>query len=137
MEETDEKNEIEPILLRKTRDLSLSSRATNCLRRHDVNNVNELLHMSYNELALIRNMGPKTLNEIIDKVHSLGLKFDWEKEEQEKSLEERIEEAREKKKQLKANIRKEKDKISEAKRLYEAYKLKYHGKHHESENERG
>ncbi|MDR0884232.1 MAG: DNA-directed RNA polymerase subunit alpha [Oscillospiraceae bacterium] len=54
-------------------DLELSIRASNSLKRAGINNLGGLLSWSEPELKKIRNFGEKTLQEVIDKLHELGL----------------------------------------------------------------
>lgn len=56
-------------------DLELSVRAYNCLKRAAINNVQDLVNKSENEMMKIRNLGKKSLKEVIDKVKEMGLKF--------------------------------------------------------------
>ena len=53
--------------------LNLSVRAENCLRRAGINRVSNLILMSYYELCNIRNLGLKSLREIIVKLEMRGL----------------------------------------------------------------
>ncbi|MDR1805864.1 MAG: DNA-directed RNA polymerase subunit alpha [Clostridium sp.] len=54
-------------------DLELSIRASNSLKRAGINNLSALLAWSESELKKIRNFGEKTLLEVIEKLHELGL----------------------------------------------------------------
>ena len=56
-------------------DLELSVRAYNCLKRAAINNVQDLVNKSENEMMKIRNLGRKSLKEVIDKVKDMGLSF--------------------------------------------------------------
>lgn len=56
-------------------DLELSVRAYNCLKRAAINNVQDLVNKSENEMMKIRNLGKKSLKEVIDKVKDMGLTF--------------------------------------------------------------
>ena len=56
-------------------DLELSVRAYNCLRRANINNVQDLINKSENEMRKIRNLGKVSLEEVINKIKSLGLTF--------------------------------------------------------------
>lgn len=56
-------------------DLELSVRAYNCLKRAAINNVQDLVNKSENEMMKIRNLGKKSLKEVIDKVKDMGLSF--------------------------------------------------------------
>ncbi len=56
-------------------DLELSVRAYNCLKRAAINNVQDLVNKSENEMMKIRNLGRKSLKEVIDKIKEMGLSF--------------------------------------------------------------
>ena len=60
----------------KIEDMGLSVRSYNCLKRSGCKTVLDLIEISFTDFTHIRNLGWKSINEIIDKVHSLGLKFD-------------------------------------------------------------
>ena len=56
-------------------DLDLSVRAYNCLKRAGILTLHDLIDKSENEMMKIRNLGKKSLKEVIDKVKSMGLTF--------------------------------------------------------------
>ena len=56
-------------------DLDLSVRAYNCLKRAGILPLHDLVEKSENEMMKIRNLGKKSLKEVIDKVKSMGLSF--------------------------------------------------------------
>lgn len=56
-------------------ELELSVRAYNCLRRASINNVQDLVNKTENEMRKIRNLGKISLEEVINKVKELGLTF--------------------------------------------------------------
>jgi DNA-directed RNA polymerase subunit alpha len=56
-------------------DLELSVRAYNCLKRAGINNVQDLVNKTENEMMKIRNLGKKSLKEVIDKIKEMGLSF--------------------------------------------------------------
>ena len=60
-------------------ELDLSVRAFNCLKRAGVNTVGDLANKSPEEMMKVRNLGKKSLEEVIGKLQSLG--FDLSKEE--------------------------------------------------------
>ena len=68
-EEDDQKK----ILDTSISDLDLSVRSTNCLKRANINNVGDLTNKTYKELSKVRNLGNKSLEEIIHKIEQLGL----------------------------------------------------------------
>lgn len=54
-------------------ELELSVRSTNCLKRANILSVGDLTSRTHKELAKVRNLGSKSLEEIIQKIESLGL----------------------------------------------------------------
>lgn len=72
-----EKIEDPKIKLLKTSidDLELSVRAYNCLKRSNMSTVGDLVANTEQELSKIRNLGKKSLKEVLDKVKEMGLTF--------------------------------------------------------------
>ena len=56
-------------------DLDFSVRAYNCLKRANINTVGDLTEKSELEMMKIRNLGKKSLKEVMDKIKEMGLKF--------------------------------------------------------------
>lgn len=56
-------------------DLDFSVRAYNCLKRAGINSLGDLTAKSEVEMMKIRNLGKKSLKEVMDKVKDMGLKF--------------------------------------------------------------
>ena len=56
-------------------ELDLSVRSYNCLKRHGISTVEELIEMTEDDLMKVRNLGKKSLKEVKDKVHALNLEF--------------------------------------------------------------
>ena len=56
-------------------DLDFSVRAYNCLKRANINTLGDLVEKSELEMMKIRNLGKKSLKEVIDKIKEMGLKF--------------------------------------------------------------
>ena len=54
-------------------ELELSVRAYNCLKRANINSLGELLSLSYNELMNIKNFGKKSADEVLERLHTIGL----------------------------------------------------------------
>ena len=54
-------------------DLDLSVRSFNCLKRAGVNTVGDLVNKTEEEMIKVRNLGRKSLEEVIYKLNSLGL----------------------------------------------------------------
>ena len=53
-------------------EMELSVRSYNCLKRAGYNTVADIIAKTYDELKIIRNLGKKSLEEIIQKVNELG-----------------------------------------------------------------
>ncbi|MBR3891089.1 MAG: DNA-directed RNA polymerase subunit alpha [Bacilli bacterium] len=56
-------------------ELDLSVRSYNCLKRANIQTVQELILRTEDDLAKVRNMGKKSIKEVKDKVATLGLSF--------------------------------------------------------------
>lgn len=56
-------------------EIEFSVRAYNCLKRAGINTVQDLIAKKEIEVTKIRNLGKKSLKEVIDKVKEMGLKF--------------------------------------------------------------
>lgn len=56
-------------------DLDFSVRSYNCLKRANINTLGDLTDKSELEMMKIRNLGKKSLKEVIDKIKDMGLKF--------------------------------------------------------------
>ena len=56
-------------------DLDFSVRAYNCLKRAGINTLGDLTAKSETEMMKIRNLGKKSLKEVIDKIKEMGLRF--------------------------------------------------------------
>lgn len=56
-------------------DLDFSVRAYNCLKRAGINTLGDLTEKSELEMMKIRNLGKKSLKEVIEKIKDMGLKF--------------------------------------------------------------
>ncbi|MDD6879685.1 MAG: DNA-directed RNA polymerase subunit alpha [bacterium] len=54
-------------------DLDFSVRAYNCLKRAGIHTLQDLVNKSENEMMKIRNLGKKSLKEVLDRVKDLGL----------------------------------------------------------------
>ena len=68
-----EKDATKKVLDTSIADLELSVRSTNCLKRASILTVGDLVSKTYKELSKVRNLGSKSLEEIIQKIESLGL----------------------------------------------------------------
>ena len=56
-------------------ELDLSVRSYNCLKRRGINNLGELSEMTYEELSLVRNIGRKSLEEVLDKLKEFKIEL--------------------------------------------------------------
>lgn len=56
-------------------EIEFSVRAYNCLKRAGIHTVQDLISKKESEVTKIRNLGKKSLKEVLDKVKELGLKF--------------------------------------------------------------
>ena len=56
-------------------DLDFSVRAYNCLKRAGINTLGDLTQKSELEMMKIRNLGKKSLKEVMDKIKDMGLRF--------------------------------------------------------------
>lgn len=70
--ERSEKNK-EKVLEMAIDDLELSVRSFNCLKRAGLNTVEDLINKSEDEMIKVRNLGRKSLDEVVGKLASLGL----------------------------------------------------------------
>lgn len=64
-----------PVITRESdiRDLELSIRSYNCLKRHGVQTAGELADMTDEEFMTVRNLGRRSLEEIKEKLRETGL----------------------------------------------------------------
>lgn len=56
-------------------EIEFSVRTYNCLKRANINTVQDLIDKREAEVTKIRNLGKKSLKEVLDKVSEMGLKF--------------------------------------------------------------
>jgi DNA-directed RNA polymerase subunit alpha len=70
-----EENKKEKMLEMSIEELELSVRSNNCLKRANINTVEELTQKTEEEMMKVRNLGKKSLNEIIKKLAEIGLKL--------------------------------------------------------------
>ena len=79
MVETNSKDK-EKVLEMTIEELDLSVRSFNCLKRAGINTVEDLINKSEDDMMKVRNLGRKSLEEVIQKLNYLG--FDLRKEEE-------------------------------------------------------
>ena len=75
-----EESKKEKVLETSIEELELSVRSFNCLKRAGIATVEDLTNRSENDMMKVRNLGKKSLDEVIAKLHSLGLNFKQEDE---------------------------------------------------------
>ena len=68
-----EENKKEKVLEMTIEELDLSVRSYNCLKRAGINNVEDLANKSEEDMMKVRNLGRKSLEEVINKLNQLGL----------------------------------------------------------------
>ena len=68
-----EKDQKEKVLEMTIEELDLSVRSYNCLKRAGINTVEELANKSEDDMMKVRNLGKKSLEEVIQKLEELGL----------------------------------------------------------------
>ena len=61
-------------------ELELSVRSFNCLKRAGIATVEDLTNKTGSDMMKVRNLGKKSLDEVIAKLHALGLDFAEEEE---------------------------------------------------------
>ena len=70
-----EESKKEKVLEMTIEELDLSVRSYNCLKRAGIVNVEDLTNRTEDDMMKVRNLGRKSLEEVINKLHSLGLDF--------------------------------------------------------------
>ena len=75
-----EENKKERVLEMSIEDLELSVRSFNCLKRAGISTVEDLTNKSESDMMKVRNLGKKSLDEVTNKLHALGLDFRREEE---------------------------------------------------------
>ena len=79
MVEKDDKGK-EKVLEMTIEELDLSVRSFNCLKRAGINTVEDLISKSEEDLMKVRNLGRKSLEEVVQKLNSLGFNLREEEE---------------------------------------------------------
>jgi len=75
-----EDDETEKILEKPIEELELSVRSFNCLKRYGISTVGDLANKTENDMMKVKNLGKKSLEEVIAKLHDLGLDLNREEE---------------------------------------------------------
>ena len=70
----------EKVLEMTIEELDMSVRSFNCLKRAGINTVEDLISKTEEDMIKVRNLGKKSLEEVIQKLHSLGLDLKREEE---------------------------------------------------------
>ncbi len=70
----------EKVLEMTIEDLDMSVRSFNCLKRAGIDTVEDLTKKTESDMIKVRNLGKKSLEEVILKLHSLGLELKREEE---------------------------------------------------------
>ena len=70
-----EDNEKEKVLEMNIDELELSVRSYNCLKRAGINTVEELCNRTSEDMMKVRNLGRKSLEEVLAKLKELGLQL--------------------------------------------------------------
>ncbi len=68
-----EEDPIDRVLEMNIDELELSVRSYNCLKRAGINTVEELINRSSEDMMKVRNLGRKSLEEVLNKLKELGL----------------------------------------------------------------
>ena len=56
-------------------ELDLSVRSFNCLKRAGIDSVEDLINHTEDDMIKVRNLGKKSLEEVINKLHAFGLEL--------------------------------------------------------------
>ena len=75
-----EESKKEKVLEMTIEELDLSVRSYNCLKRAGINTVEDLIDNSEEDMMKVRNLGRKSLEEVINKLLGLGLALKKEEE---------------------------------------------------------
>ena len=75
-----EESKKEKVLEMYIEELELSVRSFNCLKRAGIATVEDLANKSETDMMKVRNLGKKSLDEVTNKLHSLGLDFAQEED---------------------------------------------------------
>ena len=70
----------EKVLEMTIEELDMSVRSFNCLKRAGIDTVEDLISRTEEDMIKVRNLGKKSLEEVIQKLHSLGLELKKEEE---------------------------------------------------------
>ena len=79
MVEKDDKGK-EKVLEMTIEELDLSVRSFNCLKRAGINTVEDLINKSEEDMMKVRNLGRKSLEEVVEKLKNLGFNLNTDDE---------------------------------------------------------
>ena len=68
-----EEDKVHKLLVMSVEDMDLSVRSYNCLKRAGINTVEDLIKKTEDDMLKVKNLGRKSLDEVIHKLESLGL----------------------------------------------------------------
>ena len=68
-----EEDKVQKLMSMSIEDMDLSVRSYNCLKRAGINTVEDLIKKSEDDMLKVKNLGRKSLDEVIHKLESLGL----------------------------------------------------------------
>ena len=68
-----EEDKVHKLMSMSIEDMDLSVRSYNCLKRAGINTVEDLIKKSEDDMLKVKNLGRKSLDEVIHKLESLGL----------------------------------------------------------------
>lgn len=75
-----EETKKEKVLEMTIEELDMSVRSFNCLKRAGIDTVEDLINRTEEDMMKVRNLGKKSLEEVIQKLHSLGLSLKKEED---------------------------------------------------------
>ena len=70
-----QQDNLQTILTMNIEDMDLSVRSYNCLKRANIHTVEDLTKKTEDDMLKVRNLGRKSLDEVINKLTSYGLKL--------------------------------------------------------------
>ena len=68
-----EEDKVHKLMVMSIEDMDLSVRSYNCLKRAGINTVEDLIKKTEEDMLKVKNLGRKSLDEVIHKLESLGL----------------------------------------------------------------
>lgn len=68
-----EEDKVHKLMTMSIEDMDLSVRSYNCLKRAGINTVEDLIHKTEEDMLKVKNLGRKSLDEVVHKLESLGL----------------------------------------------------------------